>query len=104
LYVYNNTPSAVVRKGLLQNDQVLTERSRGFTRKQYTAVSDLIATDLFKYKNLILIAYLVCIFVLYCINRPIRSRGSSVSIVSGYGLDDRAIGVRSPAEAREFFL
>jgi hypothetical protein len=30
--------------------------------------------------------------------------GSSVSIVSGYGLDDRAIEVRSPTEAREFFL
>jgi hypothetical protein len=29
--------------------------------------------------------------------------GSSVSIVSGYGLDDRAIGVRSPAEAKGFF-
>jgi hypothetical protein len=34
-------------------------------------------------------------------NEP-RSRGSSVSIVSGYGLDDRAIGVRSPAGARDF--
>jgi hypothetical protein len=32
-----------------------------------------------------------------------RSRGSSVSIVSGYGLDDRAIQVRSPAEARRIF-
>jgi hypothetical protein len=31
-----------------------------------------------------------------------RSRGSSVSIVSDYGLDDRAIGVRSPAEAKNF--
>jgi hypothetical protein len=30
------------------------------------------------------------------------SRGSSVSIVSGYGLDDRAIEVRSPAGAKEF--
>jgi hypothetical protein len=29
---------------------------------------------------------------------------SSVSIVSGYGLDDRSIEVRSPAEAKEFFL
>jgi hypothetical protein len=28
----------------------------------------------------------------------------SVSIVSGYGLDDRTIEVRSPAEAKEFFL
>jgi hypothetical protein len=32
----------------------------------------------------------------------IRSRGSSVSSVSGYGLDDRAIQVRSPAEAEDF--
>jgi hypothetical protein len=30
--------------------------------------------------------------------------GSSVSIVSGYGLDDRAIEVRSPAEAKGFVL
>jgi hypothetical protein len=28
--------------------------------------------------------------------------GSSVSIVSDYGLDDRAIGVRSPAGADDF--
>jgi hypothetical protein len=28
--------------------------------------------------------------------------GSSVSIVSDYRLDDRAIGVRSPAEAKDF--
>jgi hypothetical protein len=32
----------------------------------------------------------------------IGSRGSSVSIVSGYGQDDRAIGVRSPARERDF--
>jgi hypothetical protein len=31
-------------------------------------------------------------------------QGSSVSIVSGYELDDRAIEVRSPAEAKGFFL
>jgi hypothetical protein len=31
-----------------------------------------------------------------------RSRGSSGSIVSDYGLDDRAIGVRSPAGAKDF--
>jgi hypothetical protein len=30
--------------------------------------------------------------------------GNSVSIVPGYGLDDRAIKVRSPAEAKGFFL
>jgi hypothetical protein len=32
------------------------------------------------------------------------SQGSSVSIVSGYRLDDRAIGVRSPAGQRIFPL
>jgi hypothetical protein len=32
------------------------------------------------------------------------SQGSSVGIVSGYGLDDRAIEVRSSAEAKGFFL
>jgi hypothetical protein len=32
-----------------------------------------------------------------------RSRGSSVSIVSDCGLDDRAIAVRSPAGAKDFF-
>jgi hypothetical protein len=30
--------------------------------------------------------------------------GSSVSILSGYGLDDRAIEVRSAAEAKGFIL
>jgi hypothetical protein len=35
---------------------------------------------------------------------PVRgSRGSSSSIVSDYGLDDRAIGVRFPAGAKDFF-
>jgi hypothetical protein len=29
--------------------------------------------------------------------------GSSVSVVSGYGLDDGAIEVRSLAEAKDFF-
>jgi hypothetical protein len=33
-----------------------------------------------------------------------REPGSSVSIVSDYGLDDRAIEVRSPAETKGFFL
>jgi hypothetical protein len=33
---------------------------------------------------------------------PKGSRGSSVSIVFGYGLDDREIEVRSPAEAKDF--
>jgi hypothetical protein len=35
-------------------------------------------------------------------NYTVRSRDSSVSIVSDYGLDDRAIAVLSPAEAKDF--
>jgi hypothetical protein len=42
----------------------------------------------------------VRIFEVVCDN--FRSRGSSGSIVSDYGLDDRAIGVRSPARAKDF--
>jgi hypothetical protein len=38
----------------------------------------------------------------YLLNQYDRSRGSSVSIVSDYGLDDRAIGVQSPAGAKDF--
>jgi hypothetical protein len=34
----------------------------------------------------------------------IRDRVSSISIVFEYGLDYRAIEVRSPAEAKNFFL
>jgi hypothetical protein len=38
-----------------------------------------------------------------CICTPLkRSRVSPGSIVSDYGLDDRAIGVRSPAGAKDF--
>jgi hypothetical protein len=35
-------------------------------------------------------------------NREMEEPGSSVSIVSDYGLDDRAIGVRSPAGVEDF--
>jgi hypothetical protein len=36
------------------------------------------------------------------LGHPLRSRVSSGSIVSDYGLDDRAIGVRSPAGSKDF--
>jgi hypothetical protein len=39
---------------------------------------------------------------LRCVRIQSRSRVSSVSIVSDYGLDNRAIGVRSPAGAKDF--
>jgi hypothetical protein len=39
-----------------------------------------------------------------CSRIHLREQGSSVSIVSGYGLDDRAIEVRTPAEAKGCFL
>jgi hypothetical protein len=34
----------------------------------------------------------------------LQEPGSLISIVSGYGLDDGAFDVESPAEARGFFL
>jgi hypothetical protein len=37
-------------------------------------------------------------------NNNNMSRGSSVIIASGYGLDNRAIEVRSPAEAKGFLF
>jgi hypothetical protein len=37
--------------------------------------------------------------IVYCL---VLEPGSSVSTVSDYGLDDRAIEVRSPAEAKDF--
>jgi hypothetical protein len=40
--------------------------------------------------------------ILYFPTSDIDEPGSSVNIVSGYGLDDRAIEVRSPAEAKDF--
>jgi hypothetical protein len=40
--------------------------------------------------------------VFYNVNMFYEEPGSSGSIVSGYGLDDRAIDVRSPAEAKDF--
>jgi hypothetical protein len=39
---------------------------------------------------------------MYLIYLREQEPGSSVSIVSGYELDDRAIEVRSPAEERDF--
>jgi hypothetical protein len=42
------------------------------------------------------------ILTIFCEEYIWRSRGSSDSIVSDYGLDDRAIGVRSPAGAKDF--
>jgi hypothetical protein len=48
----------------------------------------------------------LCIQILssnYLFTYLFRSRVSSVSIVSDYGLDDRAVEVRSPARVKDFF-
>jgi hypothetical protein len=42
--------------------------------------------------------------IYYLVFQVAGSRGSSVRIESGYGLDERAIEVRSPAEAKGFFF
>jgi hypothetical protein len=46
--------------------------------------------------------FIICYLHLRELRNPPWSRVSSGSIVSAYGLDDRAIGVRSPAEAKDF--
>jgi len=47
------------------------------------------------------LAFINTVFTFRVLSVP-GSRCSSGSIVSGYGLDDRAIGVRSPAGAEDF--
>jgi hypothetical protein len=54
-----------------------------------------------------LLASYFCTFVrnlwrLFAVRWFTRSRGSSVSIASDYGLDDRAIGIRSPVGVKDF--
>jgi hypothetical protein len=46
--------------------------------------------------------YLNCDVINLITVKRIRSRDSSGSIVSDYGLDDRAIGVRYPAGVKDF--
>jgi hypothetical protein len=58
---------------------------------------DLIEYEVTKLYYLERMAFFVVVFT------PLRSLVSSGSIVSDYGLDDRAIGVRSPAGAKDFF-
>jgi hypothetical protein len=48
--------------------------------------------------------FLSCCDQVICVNGKCCEPGSSVSIMSDYGLDDRAIEVRSPAEVKGFFL
>jgi hypothetical protein len=48
-----------------------------------------------------IVKYLIVIYYVYLYY---EEPGSSVSVVSGYRLDDRAIEVRSPAEVKRFFL
>jgi hypothetical protein len=55
---------------------------------------------LFNYSKLHTYYILNCIHYLPLL---LWSRVNSGSIVSDYGLDDRAIGFRSPAEAKDFF-
>jgi hypothetical protein len=51
--------------------------------------------------NVVSVKLLIHILIL-CFLISLRSQGSSDSIVSDYRLDDRAIGVRSPARAKDF--
>jgi hypothetical protein len=52
-----------------------------------------------KYKS---IAVLLAVRTTFLVVLHAKEPGSSGSTVSGYGLDDRAIGVRSPAGPKDF--
>jgi hypothetical protein len=58
----------------------------------------------FKCNFLKKLMYLIPVWPFRCSGYLMREQGSPVSIVSGYGLDDRANEVRSPVEAKGFFL
>jgi hypothetical protein len=53
---------------------------------------------------LLLVVVTILIDIIMLLFSYHRYQGSSVSTVSDYGLDDRAIGVRSPAGAKDFPL
>jgi hypothetical protein len=55
-------------------------------------------------RNVAHIGYLRNRYTFFTSKPEIGEPGSSVSIVFVYGLDDRAIEVRFPAEAKGFFL
>jgi hypothetical protein len=57
-----------------------------------------------KFKSVNKLFTLIVYYKLHKVGLPSYEPGSSGSIVSDYGLDDRAIEVRSPAEAKGFFL
>jgi hypothetical protein len=59
---------------------------------------------LFSGKNVLLICWLLSVSLFICYaTYSVGEPGSSVSIVSGCGLNGRAIEVRSPAEAKDFY-
>jgi hypothetical protein len=53
---------------------------------------------------LLLVGMLYLCFIFYFCVLAVTELGSSVSVVFDYGLDDRAIEVQSPAEAKGYFL
>jgi hypothetical protein len=89
---------AVVSRVWFANPWGFAERSRGFTRRQSIMAALLIVTNIFKkYENLI-VATCLLFHIHAFLDSKYRngSRGSSGSVVSDYGLDYRAIEVRSP--------
>jgi hypothetical protein len=67
-----------------------------------TVVNTAVNTFVITVVNIIIIMVLRHRLPKLCNEKRRNESGSSVSIVSGYGLDDWAIEVRSPAEAKDF--
>jgi hypothetical protein len=73
------------------------------TKKQRRVVDSIIGTPPVFYMNIaIMPSSLGRLNVLYIVYYEVSETGSSVSILSGYGLDDRSVVVQSAAEAKDF--
>jgi hypothetical protein len=80
-----------------------TEFCHGFAGICYKYVAKyMLRTDIWFMLIIVVLRVLLCKNA--NTNLSVQSPGSSVSTVSGYGLDDWVKEVRSPAEAKGFFL
>jgi hypothetical protein len=90
---------------IIQDDYKYYDRIHKFIGKEVTSIQVL---NLHHYACVQIYSCLSCCSQLFefnfCVAITFLSWGSSVSIVSGYGLDDRAIEVRSLTEAKGLFL
>jgi len=83
------------RKGKMRNGSKILIEKIELNRK-------LTKTKIFNFLSVLISAMLLCLLEWRKLLKLSRRRGSSVSVVSGYVLDDRTTADRSPAKAGDF--